>query len=143
MSIVHRGAAATLLIAATVALGACGGNGEGTGGSHSPRGECEQLNDAQRQATKLGNDLTDATTNQNNEALSADASKLNSELASALASGAFSGLPANADLQAAMRAVQQIQTDLLNKNVAQASLDDGALKNAMSQLGADCSQYLT
>jgi hypothetical protein len=70
-----------------------------------------------------------ATSNDNSESLTNDANAVNKDLSSALASGDFIGTP--------------VQNDLLKPDVAQASLDEGALRNAMSQLGADCSQYLS
>ena len=111
--------------------------------SASPKAQCEALNDAQRAATALENALSAATSNDQAPGLLDQAAELNSDLSSALASGAFVGKPVNDDLQAAIRAVQTIENDLNKPNVAQASLDAGALKNAMIQLGEDCSPYLS
>ena len=133
----------TVVVALSVI--ACGDDhGTAGGGSgKSPHDVCVDMNDTQRAATKLGDDLSAATSNEKNDSLTNDANAVNQDLSSALASGAFIGTPVQQNLQTAIHAAQQIETDLLRPDVAQASLDFGALKNAMSQLGADCSQYLT
>ena len=130
-----------LAIAVIAPLTACGDD-HGGGGGGSPRAGCEKLNDTQRKATKLGDDLSAATSNANNDALTNDANAVNQDLSSALAGGDFIGTPVQADLQNALKAIHQIEDDLQKPDVAQANLDEGALRNAMSQLGADCSQYL-
>lgn len=136
---------AALATAATMTLAACDNGGGGTtgGGGGSPRAGCEKLNDTQRAATKLGDDLSSATSNDNNDQLTNDANAVNQDLSSALASGDFIGTPIQNDLQSALKAIHQIEDDLQKPDIAQANLDEGALRNAMSQLGADCSPYLS
>lgn len=125
------------------ACGSGGGGGNGTAFHGNAKAVCEDLNGTQRAATKLGEDLSAATSNDQSESLTNEANAVNKDLSSALASGDFIGTPGQNDLQTAIHAVQQIENDLLKPNVAQASLDFGSLKNAMANLGGDCSRYLT
>ncbi len=134
---------AALTTAATMTLAACSSGGGGGGGGGSRRAACEDLNDTQRAATKLGDDLSSATSNANNDALTNDANAVNKDLSGTLASGDFIGTSVQNDLQSALKAIHQIEDDLIKPDVAQANLDEGALRNAMSQLGVDCSPYLS
>jgi len=48
------------------------------------------------------------------------------------------------DLQAAIHGVQQVENELIKGNVDQASRNaDTFLRNAMIQLGMDCSKYVS
>src|SRR5690242_6737291 len=86
-------AIAVISVLTSLLLSACGGGdgGGGGGGGDSPRLICEDLNDVQRAATKLGEDLSAATSNSQAESLGNEANSVNQGLSSALASGAFAG----------------------------------------------------
>jgi hypothetical protein len=112
-----------------------GGNGA------SPKQVCLQANQAQRDATKLENDIRAGTDADANAYLD-EARALGQTLASLLANGSSSGA-VNDDLSNALSPVMRIESDLLKPDLAQAQADAETLRNAMIQLAMDCSSYLS
>lgn len=103
---------------------------------------CRDANTAQQMATKLENDLRGADPSQADSLLE-DAKALDTELSAELAHSLHTQAVAK-DLQDAIHGMQQVENELLKGKVDQASRNaDTLLRDAMIQLGMDCSKYLT
>jgi hypothetical protein len=132
-----------IALSVTLLLGACGdASTPGLGSGKSPKQVCQDANQAQRDATKLENELRTGT-DADAETYLKDAQALDGNLSSLLANGGAAGSSTvNNDIAAALTPIKRIESDLLKPDLPQANVDAETLRNAMIQLGMDCSSFL-
>ncbi|MGH7687430.1 MAG: hypothetical protein ACREN2_11530 [Candidatus Dormibacteria bacterium] len=106
------------------------------------KAQCQNFNNLQRAVTAFTGDLQVATSANPN--LLNTAQQISTTMTDDLAQGVVSSSTAlNDDLAAAAKAIGNVDTDLRAGNLQRAQTDGDALRSAMSQLGMDCSKYLT